>query len=79
MIRKLKGERPVFVLETENASYVFGVTESGHLEHLYFGGFVPLESAEDCAAFREKREFELGNCIAYSKEYPHELPEDMCL
>ena len=79
MIRKLKGKRPVFVLETENASYVFGVTESGHLEHLYFGGFVPLESAEDCAAFREKREFELGNCIAYSKEYPHELPEDMCL
>ncbi len=79
MIRKLKGERPVFVLETEDTSYVFGVTEAGHLEHLYYGAAVRPEDAQDCDAFREKRAFEVGNCIAYSKDYPLELLEDMCL
>ncbi len=79
MIRKLKGARPAFVLETNNTTYVFVVTDSGHLEHLYYGGKTVLNKIEDCEVFREKREFELGNSIAYSKEYPKTLLEDMCL
>ena len=79
MIRLLQGDRPAFALETKNTSYVFAVTESGHPEHLYYGGKIPLESAADCEVFREKREFELGNSIVYSKEHPKVLLEDMCL
>lgn len=79
MIRVLNGKRPAFVLETQSTSYVFSVTESGHLEHLYYGAKIPLSSAEDCEVFREKREFELGNTVVYSKEHPKTLLEDMCL
>ena len=79
MIRKLSGERAAFVLDTENTTYVFAVSPSGHLEHLYYGGRINLNNASDCDVFREKREFEAGNSIVYSKEYPTVLPEDMCL
>lgn len=79
MIKKLNGERAAFALETDNTAYVFAVTESGHLEHLYYGGKIKIENASDCDVFREKREFELGNSIVYSKEHPKVLLEDMCL
>ena len=79
MIRILNGEPKTFVLETERTSYVFAVTASGHLEHLFYGAKIAVDKPEDCAAFREKREFEIGNAIAYSKLYPKVLLEDMCL
>lgn len=79
MIRKLNGERPAFVLDTERTTYVFALSPSGHLEHLYYGGKIGLTSAEDCEVFREKREFEVGNSIVYSKDHPTVLLEDMCL
>ena len=49
---------------------MLAITPSGHAEHLYYGERLPLESADDCAVFREKRAFELGNCIVYDKEHP---------
>ena len=79
MIRKLDGERQAFVLDTKNTTYAFSVAPSGHLEHLYYGKKISLNSAEECDALREKREFELGNSIVYSSEYPTVIPEDMCL
>lgn len=79
LIKKLNGERAAFSLETKNTVYIFAVTESGHLEHLYYGTKIAVQSAEDCKVFRERREFELGNSIVYSKEHPNILPEDMCL
>ena len=79
MIRKLNGERPAFVLDTAQTTYVFSLAPSGHLEHLYYGGKVALQTAEDCEVFREKREFEAGNSIVYSREHPTVLLEDMCL
>lgn len=79
MIRKLSGKNPAFVLDTDNTTYVFAALPSGHLEHLYYGSRIKLETAGDCDAFREKREFETGNSIVYSKEHPTVLLEDMCL
>ncbi len=35
----------VFVLETDATSYLFQVTETGHLEHLYYGGSLCLGEA----------------------------------
>ena len=79
MIRKLSGKRIAFSLETKNTSYVFAITDSGHPEHLFYGAKARLSSADDCEVFRERREFELGNSIVYSKEHPTTLLEDMCL
>lgn len=79
LIRKLRGERPVFVLDTDNTTYVFSITPSGHPEHLYYGTRININDASDCDVFREKREFENGNSIVYSPEYPDILLEDMCL
>ncbi len=79
MIRQLKGDAPAFVLDTDHTTYVFSVRQSGHLEHLYYGSKVAIDKASDCDVIREKREFELGNVIAYSKEHPTTILEDMCL
>ncbi len=79
MIRKLSGERPAFVLDTENTTYVFSISPSGHPEHLYYGKKIRLETWQECDAMREKNEFELGNTIVYSEEFPSEMPENMCL
>ena len=79
MIRKLEGGFPAFALETDNTSYIFCITDSGHPEHLYYGGKISVGSAEDCLAFRERREFEPGSCIVYSKEHPTVVLEDMSL
>ena len=79
MIRRLKAAYPVFVLDTDNTTYLFAVTPSRHLEHLYYGGKIPVDKAEDCAPFRERHEFELGNCISYDKKFPQVMLEDMCL
>ncbi len=78
MIRKLDGDRPLFVIDTENTTYAFAVMASGHLEHLYYGSRIEIEKAEELEALREKREFEPGNVIAYSKDHPTEIPEDVC-
>ena len=79
MIRRLKAAYPVFVLDTDNTTYLFAVTPSRHLEHLYYGGKIRIDKAEDCAPFRERHEFELGNCISYDKKFPQVMLEDMCL
>jgi len=79
MIRRLKAAYPVFVLDTDNTTYLFAVTPSGHLEHLYYGGKIRIDKAEDCAHIRERHEFELGNCISYDKKFPQVMLEDMCL
>ncbi|MBQ1814023.1 MAG: alpha-galactosidase, partial [Ruminococcus sp.] len=79
MIRRLKAAYPVFVLDTDNTTYLFAVTPSRHLEHLYYGGKIRIDKAEDCAHIRERHEFELGNCISYDKKFPQVMLEDMCL
>ena len=79
MIRRLEGERPAFVLDTDNTSYVFCISPSGHPEHLYYGVHIDITDAAQCDVFREKREFEPGNVITYSHDYNTTVLEDMCL
>ena len=33
----IREENNVFILETQNTSYIFQIMKSGHLEHLYYG------------------------------------------
>ena len=79
MIRRLEGERPAFVLDTDATTYVISISPSGHVEHLYYGAKINVTDAAACDAFREKREFEPGNVIAYSHDFPTTVLEDMCL
>lgn len=66
-----------FALETKQTGYYFHVTESGHLEHIYYGKNVRFTKETD--GIFEKCECLSGNLIAYSNEFPKVGLEDMCL
>ena len=76
MIRQLKN---VFVLDTKNTTYCFKTLESGHLEHLYYGKKIRIESAEDVESLAEKQAFPPGNSNVYSEEYSKFSLENMRL
>ncbi|MBQ7390253.1 MAG: alpha-galactosidase [Clostridia bacterium] len=67
MIRQLD---TVFVLDTKNTTYTFRVMESGHLEHLYYGERIEIDSPEDVLSLTEKQAFAPGNSTVYSDKYP---------
>ena len=58
----IKENNGIFTLETEHTSYLFGVMETGHLEHFYYGRTIHFR---DDAALREKHAFAPGNGIYY--------------
>lgn len=64
-------------LQTMDTSYVFCVTASGHLEHLYYGQRINLLGGS--RALYEKHDLIAGNTLNYSKEYPNVALEDTCL
>ena len=79
MIRRLEGQYPAFLLDTDNTTYIFRVNASKHLEHLYYGKKITVSSLDDLFAITQKREFQLGNVICYSNEDKTEILEDVCL
>ena len=68
----------LFVLETENSSYIFRVLDSGHLEHLYYGRKVTIQVEEDAEYLYPIRAFLPGNHAAYSEEYNTLSLESLC-
>lgn len=83
MIRRTNN---TFFLETENTSYIFGIMESGHPEHMYYGKRIRMNDStleqigdEIIRSMTEKRNNFPGNCISYSKEFPKVILEDTCL
>lgn len=79
MIKKLEGKSTAFILSTDNTSYIFRVTNSGHLEHLYYSRKMDINDYDELSPLIFEREFELGNSICYSKENKSVLLEDTCL
>ncbi|MBQ4257591.1 MAG: alpha-galactosidase [Clostridia bacterium] len=79
MIRRIDGERSAFILETDNTSYIFSVLPSGHLEQLYYGKRIRVTDSGAIEALSEKRAFEPGNTIAYSKDHSALVLEDTLL
>ncbi len=71
----IKQKGNVYELHTANTSYIFMVTESGHLEHIYYGANVHA----DIEAVREKHTFIPGNTNVYSDDYKSVTLEDMAL
>ena len=49
----ITAQNGIYKLDTDNTSYIFMVTESGHLEHIYYGARVHA----DVDAIREKHTF----------------------
>lgn len=56
----------LFVLDTDKTTYAFRVMPAGHLEHLYYGRKVRLDSDEGIA---ERWEFAPGNSSVYDSEH----------
>jgi alpha-galactosidase len=83
MIKKLSGKQHAFLLQTENTSYIFEITHTGHPMHLYYGPKIAVESADELSAFHEKRMIEPGNTVLYAENKDDSQPkitlEDMCL
>ena len=72
----IKENNGIFTLETEHTSYLFGVMETGHLEHFYYGRTIHFR---DDAALREKHAFAPGNGIYYDDGHKNFSLEDTCL
>ena len=55
----------LFVLETNRTTYAFRVMPTGHLEHLYYGRKIRLDSDD---GLKELSEFAPGNSSVYDAE-----------
>lgn len=72
----IKENSGIFTLETAHTSYLFGITETGHLEHYYYGRKIHFR---DGNALREKHTFAPGNGVCYSDGHKNFSLEDVCL
>ena len=66
-----------YILNTNKTSYVFRITDSGHLEHLYYGRKIRV--TDSLAGLVERHEFAPGNNNVYSSEFSNMTLNDMCL
>lgn len=76
MIRQLDH---IWVLDTEHTTYCFRRLETGHLEHLYYGERIEIDSAAEAEALFEKHAFAPGNTNIYDSKHPEFSLEDMRL
>lgn len=68
-----------FVLQTKSTTYAFDTLQTGHLEHLYYGGRIDFsEDLKEFEVIKPKREFGPGNTISYDEEHFSFAPEDTC-
>lgn len=72
----IKVENQVFLLSTKHTTYAFRVTETKHLEHLYYGRKITVKNPE---ALIEKHAFAPGNTNTYDQEHMNFSLEDMSL
>ena len=73
-IRENEGGRDLFILNTQNTSYVFKLLENGQLEHLYYGPAIEVLSSDGLC---ESHVFPPGNSSVYSSGYGNFSPEDI--
>lgn len=74
----IREEEKLFELHTAHSTYAFQVTETGHLEHLYYGKRIRL--TEDARiALSQKNAFAPGNTVNVDSEHPEFTLEDLCL
>ena len=62
-----------WILGTPETTYIFRKTETGHLEHLYYGPAIAHAESlgeNDLAAMSVRRVFPAGNTISYDADHP---------
>ncbi len=74
----IREEQNLFILDTRNTTYAFRVTQTGHLEHLYYGRKITLD-ADSAQALFEKHSFAPGNTNVYDNEHTDFSLEDIKL
>lgn len=81
MIQIVKDTRPWFFLQTTHSTYGMRVMETGHLEHLYYGERITVDTQDSafCAPLVIQRGFAPGNTCTYDREHPQISMEDVCL
>lgn len=67
----------VFSLHTEATSYLFRVTDTGHLEHLYYGR--RIDSERPLEPLFKKSTLPLERSIAYDEEHLNFSLDNLCL
>lgn len=72
----IQTENQVYVLTTAHTTYAFRVTETKHLEHLYYGRKITVKNPD---ALVEKHAFAPGNTNAYDAEHANFSLEDFSL
>ncbi|MBR3279811.1 MAG: alpha-galactosidase [Lachnospiraceae bacterium] len=72
----VKSDGKLFVLDTAGTTYSFRVTGSGHLEHLYYGRKIHVDSDD---GLKEQSEFAPGNTIIHDPENGKFSMEDIRL
>ena len=70
-------EKHMIRLDSKNTTYIIRVTETGHLENLYYGR--KLKSNAYVEALVQPREVGLGTGTAYSEDNPLMFLENTCL
>lgn len=60
-------QKNVFKLDTAHTSYLFRVTPQGHLEHVYYGPWLPQADAN---VFARKHTISLGSTVDYTPAAP---------
>ena len=61
----LQIEKNIFLLNTENTSYMFRISEYGHLEHIHYGRKIDIK---DCEAMALKRPIVYGDSLMYGND-----------
>ncbi len=74
----VKAFENIFVLETKETTYCFQVTDTGHLEHLYYGKKIPV-TVEVARAISVKHVNLNGCAIQYDKEHSALCMNDVLL
>ncbi|MBQ8076174.1 MAG: alpha-galactosidase [Oscillospiraceae bacterium] len=62
----------VFRLDTPNTTYLFHITETGHLEHLYYGQ--TLNEIGDLEAYRVNTKLRMPTIVNTSDRFPRSYP-----
>lgn len=66
-----------FILNTKKTSYVLRITESGHLEHMYYGKKIRV--TDSLGGLVERQEFICGNNNSYNGEFWSMTLNNLCL
>ena len=68
----------LFNLSTNHTTYLFAITETGHLEHLYYGPHLSNQ-AISVDALAEKRSLNIGTGTAYDSDHPTLFMTNLCM